>query len=291
MISVKKDILLFAIFSVGIGIYFYFFYEAPPVGQVTTPLESQPRSRYSSTPAKQRESIPYTHKSPDTGFSFTIYYPESFYEDSQECKYEFKDDDRLLDIRNLVGRDTIICSSGYGSFWGSFVGWAENGLLLIKDPSGAIRIIDVKNIKISYYDYDSNEISFEGVNKTLDYWLFRRGPKESFVLLDKNKRVVLADFAESVDRPVLYDWVNDGFILISRIEERQDYKSVQFNFLSVKDLSIDTVLITEPEFVPGMGCSPEKIVASKPGEIIISQGCLRVGEEYKDSDHNIQLLL
>jgi len=88
---------------------------------------------------------------------------------------------------------------------------------------------------------------------------------------------------------VLYDEANDGFLFISRTYIGENV-SVKFEFLPMNSLSLRNILTTEPVVAPGRGCNSEYLL-SQPGEIILTQGCLIVGNKYLDTDGNIHIKL
>ena len=54
--------------------------------------------------------------------------------------------------------------------------------------------------------------------------------------------------------------------------------------------SLRNILTTEPVEAPGRGCYSEYLL-SKPGEIILTPGCLTVGENRISPDGNIHIKL
>lgn len=157
---------------------------------------------------------------------------------------------------------------------------------------GEIKIVDVGKLEAETYKYDASKYDFVGASRSLKYWLFSKSQENniSYILLDRNNNVALDNLSfESNDRGALYDEVNDGFLFISRTYTEQDV-SVEFDFLSMSNLTLRNILTTEPVEAPGRGCYSEYLI-SQPGEIILTPGCLTVGSKHLGSDGNIHIKL
>ncbi len=230
------------------------------------------------------------YPSQENHFSFYIYPSDS----TEKCFYGIVD--KLgygFDVSGVLGTDKISCSDNQGSLASSFITWVDGDRFVMNEKDGEINIVNVGKFELETYNYDSVEYTFVGVSRTVKYWLFRKisqGKSASYVLFDRDNKIVLDNISfDSNDRGVLYDEVNDGFLFISRTYTGE-MVSVKFDFLSLSDLSLRTILTTEPVVAPGRGCYSEYLL-SQPGEIILSPGCLTVGNNHIGSDGNIHIKL
>ena len=230
------------------------------------------------------------YSSPNNNYSFYVYSTS----DSEKCLYGIRNKQGYgYDVSGVLGTDKITCTDNQGSLSTSFVSWTDGAKFVINEKEGVIDIVNVEKFEADTYNYDSANYSFVGVSHTLQYWLFRKNNQvnsTSYVLFDKDNHIVLDNISiNSNDRGVLYDEVNDGFLFISRTFTGEDV-SVKFEFLSNSNLSLRTLLTTDPVVAPGRGCSSEYLL-SQPGEIILTPGCLTVANKYLGSDGNIHIKL
>lgn len=261
-------------------------------GAVSTDSDDQsiqPQNNQASN-AEQTFSMLRIYPSLDRHFSFYIY-PNSV--GSSECKYGIRYKEGIgPDVSRALGLEKLTCSERQGNLSSSFAGWADGSKFLINENNGEIKIFDVDDFKAESYTYDTSKYVFVGASRSLNYWLFKKTGQNttSYILLDRNNNIALDNINfESNDRGVLYDEVNDGFLFISRTFTGEKV-SVKFDFLSVNNLNLRNILTTEPVEAPGRGCYSEYLL-SKPGEIILTPGCLTVGEKYIGFDGNIHINL
>lgn len=222
-------------------------------------------------------------------FSFYIYLAVN----SEKCLYGIIDKTGYeRDVSRVLGIDRITCSGGE-TLSSSFISWADGEKFLLNEPEGEVKIVNVVEFEADAYKYDVTKYEFIGASRSLKYWLFRKvsqGNSSSYVLFDRNNNIALDNINfESNDKYELYDEVNDGFLFISRTYTGENV-SVKFDFLSMSNLSLRTLLTTETVQARGIGCYPEYLI-SQPGEIILTRGCLTVGNKYLGSDGNIHIKL
>lgn len=232
----------------------------------------------------------------DGRFSAFIY--PLYYETEEDvCIYGIIDHKQYeaSKFNRLIENHSFECAQGPVSLNDFiFMRWAEGNKFVHKNPR--LEIIDVEKGEKEIYDYDQSKYYFVDVNRTLEYWLFRKKDsknKTSYVILDQDKKVVMDNIDDLVnyDRGVLYDEVNDGFLFMSRtFSESENLVSTRLDFLSLKDMTLRNILTTGPIEAPGMGCSDE-FLKSKPGEIILYHGCLTVDDKYLDNEGNIHIKL
>lgn len=243
---------------------------------------------------KLRTKIPhvYTFKSPN--LKYTLYLYNHTDSTGNFCLSELRDGQGNGNsiLNNMLKEVDFSCHNEM-YFYSKFVGWSADSKIIVKENKGSVVIIDVDKKEISRYTYDPQKYLFMSVNKTLKYWLFKKitvTDKISYIILDGNQKVIKdnIDFVAN-DRGVQYDYANDGFLFINRTY-KDSVVSVEFSFLSLKDLKIKNILTTEPLKEEGRGCIPEYLI-SQPGEIIMTQGCLPVGDKYLELDGNIHIKL
>ncbi len=235
----------------------------------------------------------------DQAYYFYVVYPQGG-DDIGETKCKFGISGERINTKyltkyfaDLVGYYEITCSQGMGGFYNTFIRWAEDDRLLIMERKGTMNIYQVSTNTLKNYFYNPDEIEFQSVDKSLKYWLFSKKDqkdKRVFTVLDGENNTVVDNLTFGVvDRPVLYDDLNDGFLFIGRYYEN-NLVSVRFDWLGIKDVTTKNLLTTDSISVPGRGCYPEYLV-SKPGEVIVTPGCLTVAEKYLGADGNIHLPL
>lgn len=230
-----------------------------------------------------------------------IYWSTDFSSDACEVQVNDKEG-KVYDVSPFLESDSIWCTAGMGEYATNFKGWLADGSFLLEETAGEIQIVNVLAKSKNEYFYDSADSLFVGANKTGEYWLFRisvtEGQRE-YILLDRDKSTILDKIIiDNNDRGVLYDYVNDGFLFISRlysIEKDEEgvyheYVSISLDYLSLGDLGVTTLLTTDKAEVYGRGCSSERLL-SVPGEIILTEGCLTVLPKYLGEDGNIHITL
>jgi len=257
-------------------------------------------SRTSLQPTQQPVNQPSTtncinqmiriYPSLNNRFSFYIYPTDN----GDKCIYGIRDKQGYgYDVSEVLGTDRITCSEGQGNLSSTFAGWVDGDKFLINETEGEIKIVNVEKFEADTYKYDATKYKFVGASRSLKYWLFRKvsqGNSVSYILLDRNNNIALDNINfESNDRGALYDEVNDGFLFISRTYTGENV-SVKFDFLPMSNLTLRTILTTEPVQTSGRGCYSEYLI-SQPGEIILTPGCLTVSNKYLGSDGNIHIKL
>lgn len=304
----SKNKILFLIvafvllFSTLIGAVGYLSYQNK---NITSQLQSKsncdaPKNIPATTncPTQQLDSkltsdkIIRIYPSLDGGMSFFAYESGT----AGRCFYGIRDKQGYSrEVSGLLDLDTLTCQPGMGNISTSFVSWGTDNTFVVNEKPGELKIINVDESLASRYDYSPVEYTFAAVNKTLDAWLFKKNQDDedynnTYTVLDRNKNVVLDNiFIESNDRGVMYDSVNDGFLFISRFYENEQM-AVELQFLPTNTLQLKTVLSTEPVPSFGRGCASEYLI-SKPGEIILTKGCLVVDKEYISEDGYIHIKL
>src|SRR3989344_2954694 len=185
------------------------------------------------------------------------------------CRYTVTDQGgNNYDVAKLFGTNTTNgCDLEWGSdFWHYFGGWGDRELLIMPGQSGEIHIINVEKLTFETYHYDANQYVFNGVSRSLQYWLFRK-KAGAYVLFNGNEEDALPGFDCGCNWHALYDAPNDGFVFTSR----PSYTTAKIFFLSLSNLSYMEILATEPAPERDIGCEAEKL-HSKPGEIVLSPG-------------------
>lgn len=236
---------------------------------------------------------------------FFLYF-SPFEDENNKCFFGIKDRES-----NLITSDIINCNhcgTGEETVYecrSDFLGWKNNNQFLMQDGEGKIKIFGFMqngfDAEGKLYEYDQNIYAFRDVNNSLEYWLFWKKSTSDkdgshYSLFDRSGKIIIPDiFLEPNSRGVLYDVANDGFLFMDRIYSENEDKtkqmmSVKLDFLSLKSLSLRNILTTEPVVVEGRGCLGEELL-SKKGEIILTPGCLAVGEKYLSKDGNIHIKL
>lgn len=236
--------------------------------------------------AEIKDHMKLSYLSPSQKYSFNAF--GSPY-DVQKCLFNVTDKEsgEYINIAEVLGFNKINC--GFELLpYSYFYRWQNDKKFILSEDGKIPVTLNLNDMTTSTYDSDNNELIFSQVDLSLKYWLFRKGHLGSFVLLDSNKNI-LSEFEKIYDRPALYDAINNGFLFINRIDDYQDGVFIEFDYLSLDNLLIRNVLTTKPVPARGMECYPEQIISKNKGEIILSRGCLTVGQEYLDESGNINI--
>jgi|GEM_PF-4143120 len=208
----------------------------------------------------------YSYPSLDGNYFLKLYFDLV----SNNCRYRvIGSNNSLISINNIVDSDITSCGDNGDTFWYYFGGWGDGNKLLLPGNAGNISIIDVKALSSKIYKYDAKLYRFNGVDRSLKHWLFRKIGGGGYVLLDESGNMTLSHLPYTT---ALYDRVNDGFVLTNESSNSSGI-STQMDFLPSESLSIRHVAITQPIRPPEHDC-PEPSLSSKPGEIILQNGCL-----------------
>lgn len=260
------------------------------ISQQNRTAPSQPLNQKSEPSCTNQ--ILRVYPSLNRNFSFYLFSAN----DQNMCLYGIENKEGYkYDVSKALGTDRVTCSEEMGNVSSSFVNWADGDKFLLDEKQGEIKIVDVANFAIETYKYDAGKYDFIGANRSLKYWLFRKIEEAniSYILFNRDNTVALDNIHfESNDRGALYDDVNDGFLFIDRTfnEEGVSTVATKFDFLSMNNLKLRNILTTEPVEAFGRGCSSEYLL-SEPGEIILTPGCLTVGDKYLGADGNIHIKL
>ncbi len=256
---------------------------------IKLPISSDVSEQTQKLATSRINQVVRIYSSLNRNFSLYLYSPD----DQSKCLYGIEDKQGYKhDISKALGTDKITCSEGMGNISSSFVNWVDGNKFLLDEKVGEIKIVDVANFAVESYKYDASKFDFIGANRSLKYWLFRKIQEKntSYILLDRDTNVALDNINfESNDRGAQYDEVNDGFLFIDRTFTEESV-STKFDFLSMNDLKLKNILTTEPVEAFGRGCSSEYLL-SEPGKVILTPGCLTVGDKYLGTDGNIHIKL
>lgn len=66
-----------------------------------------------------------------------------------------------------------------------------------------------------------------------------------------------------------------------------ELESVKFEWLSLRDLKLRTLLTTDPIRWSGRGCGGTSISSEKKGEILLTSDCLIIDQKYRDQQARI----
>jgi len=222
--------------------------------------------------------------------------------EKEYCPFEIRDKKGKTFAIDTLVKPELVCVMD-GTPYSTFGGWMSGNKFLLTDTPGEVQIVDVINKTKSSYLYDGATYSFMSVNKDATQWLFRQltgtNDKEiTYVVFDSTKRMIGSFAIAGNDRGALYDPINNGFVFISRDFGSSDSVgstnvSVRFDYVGASTTSaiLRHILTTDIAKAPGRGCVPETIISEKPGEIIITPGCLTVNKKYLGSDGNIHITL
>ncbi len=198
-------------------------------------------------------------------------------------------------INQLIENNTFECYEPVAHDCIPFMKWVKGNKFVHKNSQ--LEIIDAKKVEKEIYDYDKSKYNFVDVNKTLEYWLFEKKDSEydtkSYVILNRDKKVVRDNIDFLSSNKALYDEVNDGFVFITGIysSPKKEQVSMQIDFLSLKNMTLRNILMTDPAEVPARECCNESL-ESEPGEIFLYSGCLLiVDEKYLDSQWRVHIKL
>jgi len=264
-----------------------------PSATTVSTASAAPAAAPSSTPTVIPTPAPippdaqtYSFPSPDNRFTLEFYHARG--SDASDCAFRIKDGGRELDGSKLLGTASMDCYNAMDGFDSPFIGWADGDRLILRNTWNDIKIVNPVTSGAQDYQVTST-LFFRGTSHTLKYWLFQKDPDGPYTLLDGDGKTILANLDNKYDRGELYDPVNDGFLFMGR-----DYSatsvSVRLDFLSLSDLKLRSILTTEPTPFEGRGCGVESL-SSKPGEIILSPGCLMFGSKYFSADGQIHIQL
>jgi hypothetical protein len=256
--------------------------------QAITPIDE--KIKYAS----QTASNPY-----DPSVTFYAYNMGSFSDTQEsECSYGIKyGAENNLYFQKNYGPSTIKCGEDeiFGAIWSTFAGWISKDQYLIQDP-GEIKIINIHpgvNDKPGVYLYDSKQLKFVATSSEGKYWMFAKDNRPtslSFSLLDINKNVVKnIDVDPKKWVEVLYDEVNDGFVLVETTPVGMKV-SEEVIFLSNNNLKLKSLVVTEPASPMERDCGGSKL-ASKPGEVVLYLSCQAFPSKYEQADGAIHLPL
>lgn len=278
----------------GLVVFAGAFYGGIILGKnsIKPPIISDISHQNQTSVASCPNQILRVYPSLNRNFSFYLFSAN----DQSMCQYGIENKEGYkYDVSKVLGTDKVTCSEQMGYVSSSFVGWADENKFLLDEKQGEVKIVDVVNFAVETYKYDAGKYDFIGANRSLKYWLFRKIEEQdiSYILFNRDNTVALNNIHfESNDRGALYDDVNDGFLFIDRTfnEEGVSTVATKFYFLSMNNLKLRNILTTEPFEVFGRGCSSEYLL-SEPGEIILTPGCLTVGDKYLSADGNIHIKL
>jgi len=239
------------------------------------------------------------YPSPNKKYFFYIYLAGS--SEGENCGYGIINDTGQRYSVDGIKAKMLPCSQGQGNFSSpAFYTWIDDSRFVIEENTGEITIANVDKFQIEKYSYDSNKYYFVGVSKSMEYWLYtlKSSPenKVNYILMDKNNKVIKTFTFGSSDQNefglfrVFYDPVNEGFVFISR-NYTGEYLTIKFEFLSMNDQAMRTILLTDPVQWQGRGCGGDNLLSKKIGEVIIDGSCLIVADKYRATDGNIHINL
>jgi len=216
------------------------------------------------------------------------------------CPFEVRDSKgNAYDLSSVFSKQEILCSEGMIGTVTPFITWGTGGRFLMSDTDESVVLVDLRNKRKTTYSFDTGVYSLASVNAAFTRWLLRKKEPVSageFSMFDEEHQLIADISIPGIDRPVLYDPVNLGFLFIRRDfgeagSDGESAVSVRFDFLPEEATSVRHLLTTDRIQTPGRGCYPENIVSEKKGEIILTQGCLILNKKYLGSDGNIHIPL
>lgn len=132
-----------------------------------------PTSNSSNFVAKNESDSLATYVSPDSKYSLIFYSGETNEIGTLiKCKFSVKENSTKseLKITDFYSDKFIGCDNSMGNFSSNFVQWTNHTMVIEDDNQ--IKLIDLDNKKVTTHNFDSTSLIFNGVDKTLQYWLF-----------------------------------------------------------------------------------------------------------------------
>ncbi len=241
-------------------------------------------------------------------YKLRVYKPDSQSENNiQECRIEILSrDGDAIDVKGWA-QTKIGCQYGMG-FHSEFIRWGDNDNILFGSFDGETRRV------VSMPEKISRTVNFAGKYTLLDVddgfgkWLVVKedGEGVEYLVVDSDGSHLRSGMKYS--RPqdganaAFYDDKNKGFVIVTeRIDRLATDKAVEkgenvgnglfvtrVDFLKLKDYEFRTLLITDPTPLFGRGCGGGGL-KSRPGYVVIDDGCLLFDGKYQNSFGQVEL--
>lgn len=171
--------------------------------------------------------------------------------------------------------------------------WVGDRKVAYEAELGKLMIIDITTRETEEILFSSDSGKLVAVSKNADYLAFDKMPSSNdepsqFTMYNRNNPENKLSLSVQGRSDLLYDHVNDGFVLVWRTDSENDMASTSVDFYALPGMEKKEVLRTSPQTVRGRGCA-STFLYSEPEKIHLQASCYPIPNALLSEDGTVTL--